>query len=99
MVHIPSSQIGIVVSKTFILVIGGLITYYSYGAYRRTRTPEHKWLTVGFGVVTLGAILGGALDLLVETYAGMDLIYVSVFTSSSMTAIGLGVILYSLYVR
>ena len=99
MVHIPSSQIGIVVSKTLILVLGGLITYFSYKAYRRTGTPEHWWLTLGFGVITAGAVLGGVLDLVVETYLAEDLLYTSVFVSSSMTAIGLGILLYSLYVR
>ncbi|QIO23454.1 hypothetical protein [Haloarcula sp. JP-L23] len=99
MVHIPSSQVGVVVSKTLILIIGGLITYYSYQAYDRTGAPQHKWLTYGFGVVTLGAILGGVLDLVVGTYLGVNLIYTSVFVSSALTAIGLGIILYSLYVR
>jgi preprotein translocase subunit YajC len=99
MVHIPTSQVGIVVSKTLILVLGGLITYYSYQAYQRTETPEHKWLTVGFGIVTIGSIVGGILDLVVEMYVGTDLISVSVFVSSSLTAVGLGVILYSLYVK
>jgi len=99
MVHIPGSQIGIVVSKTLILILGGLITYYSYQAYRRTGTPAHKWLTVGFGVVTVGAILGGVLDLVVGNIYGEDLIVTSVFVSSSLTAVGLGVILYSLYAR
>jgi len=99
MVHIPSSQIGVVVAKTFILVIGGLITYYSYQAYERTGAPEHRMLALGFGIVTVGAILGGVLDLGVGTYLGTELIYTSVLVSSSMTALGLGVILYSLYVR
>ncbi|MBV0924513.1 hypothetical protein KTS45_09915 [Halomicroarcula limicola] len=99
MPHIPSSQIGVVVAQTLILVIGGLITYYSYKAYSRTGSPEHKWLTAGFGIVTLGAVLGGVLDLGVERYTAGDLIYTSVFVSSSLTAIGLGIILYSLYVR
>ena len=99
MVHIPSSQIGIVVSKTLILILGGLITYYYYQAYQRTNMPQHKWLTLGFGVVTVGAIAGGVLDLVVGAYLNMNLIYISVFVSSSMTAVGLGVILYSLYVR
>jgi len=99
MVHIPSSQIGIVVAKTLILVIGGLITYFSYQAYSRTGTKEHWWLTLGFGVITVGAILGGVLDLVVETYLAENLLYTSVFVSSSMTAVGLGVVLYSLYVR
>ena len=99
MVHIPSSQIGVVVTKTLILVVGGLITYFSYKAYRRTGTSEHRWLTLGFGVITAGAVLGGVLDLVVEMYLSEDLLYTSVFVSSAMTALGLSVILYSLYVR
>ncbi|EMA09019.1 hypothetical protein SAMN05443574_11448 [Haloarcula vallismortis] len=99
MVHIPSSQVGIVVSKTLILILGGLITYYSYQAYSRTKSPQHKWLTYGFGVVTLGAVTGGVIDIIVGRYLGQQLLPVSVFTSSSLTAIGLGIILYSLYVR
>lgn len=99
MVHIPSSQIGIVVSKTFILVLGGLITYYSYQAYQRTGTPEHRLLTVGFGIITVGAIIGGALDIVVGTFFAEELLYTSVFVSSTLTAAGLAVILYSLYVR
>ena len=39
------------------------------------------------------------LDLLVESYLGADMLFTSVFVSSTMTAAGLGVILYSLYVR
>jgi len=99
MVHIPSSQVGIVVAKTLILIIGGLITHFSYKAYRRTGAPQHRWLAIGFGVVTAGAIAGGALDLVVGNYYGVDLLYTSVFVSSTMTAAGLGVILYSLYAR
>ncbi|WP_336337306.1 DUF7521 family protein [Haloarcula brevis] len=99
MVHIPSSEVGIVVSKTLILILGGLITYYSYQAYSRTQSPQHKWLTYGFGVVTFGAFAGGVLDIAVSRYLGQQLLSVSVFTSSALTAIGLGIILYSLYVR
>jgi len=99
MPHIPSSQVGIVVSKTLILILGGLITYYSYQAYQRTGAPQHRWLAYGFGTVTLGAVIGGVLDILVSSYFGIDLIYTSVFVSSGMTAVGLGIILYSLYVR
>jgi len=99
MVHIPSSQVGIVVTKTLILIMGGLITYFSFKAYQRTGTPEHQWLTLGFGVITVGAILGGVLDIAVGMYFGEDLLYTSVLVSSTLTAVGLAVILYSLYVR
>ncbi|MDS0259263.1 hypothetical protein NDI56_07640 [Haloarcula sp. S1CR25-12] len=99
MVHIPSSQIGVVVAQTLILVLGGLITHFSYRAYRRTGAAQHYWLTLGFGIVTTGAIVGGVLDLAVGTYVGEELLVTSVFISSAMTAAGLGVILYSLYVK
>ncbi|WP_324662875.1 DUF7521 family protein [Haloarcula sediminis] len=99
MVHIPSAQIGIVVAKTLTLIMGGLITYFSYKTYRRTGASQHRWLTLGFGVITVGAILGGVLDLAVSRFFAEDLLYTSVFVSSTLTAVGLGVILYSLYVR
>lgn len=99
MVHIPSSQVGIVVAKTLILVMGGLITYFSYKTYRRTGAAQHQWLTLGFGVITVGAILGGALDIAFGMFVGENLLYTSVLVSSTMTAVGLGIILYSLYVR
>ena len=99
MVHIPSSQIGIVVAKTLILIMGGLITYFSYSAYRRTGMAQHRWLALGFGVITVGAILGGVVDIAAGMYFGQDLLYSSVLLSSSMTAVGLGVILYSLYAQ
>ncbi|WP_262178598.1 DUF7521 family protein [Haloarcula laminariae] len=99
MVHIPSSQVGIVVAETLTLIMGGLITYFSYKTYRRTGAPQHRWLTLGFGIITVGAILGGVLDIIVGRYFGENLLYTSVFISSTLTAVGLGVILYSLYVR
>lgn len=99
MVHIPSAQVGIVVAKTLTLVMGGLITYFSYKTYQRTDAPQHRWLTLGFGIITVGALLGGLLDLAVSRYFAEDLLYTSIFVSSTLTAVGLGVILYSLYVR
>jgi len=99
MVHVPSSQIGIVMAKTLVLVLGGLITHFSYKAYRRTGMPQHRWLALGFAVITVGAIAGGVVDIVAGMYFGEDLLYTSVLLSSSMTAVGLGVILYSLYVR
>ncbi|PYZ02834.1 hypothetical protein C8039_07300 [Halogeometricum sp. wsp3] len=87
MVQIPSSQVGIVVSKTLILILGGLITYYSYQAYSRTKSPQHKWLTYGFGVVTLGAMTA-AFSISLSAGFREELLPVIVFTSSSLTAIG-----------
>jgi len=92
----------IVVSKTVILILGSLITYLSWKAYRRTAAPALRSLAIGFGVVTAGAILAGAIDLLVGSGdVGLELVESSlllgVLVNSVLTAIGFAVITYSLY--
>ena len=82
----------IVVAKTGILVLGGLITLFSYRAYRRTGAPALRILAVGFGVVTFGSLLGGVLDQLLAIGFGM-----SVLIDSLLTLFGFIVIFYSLY--
>jgi len=50
----------IIVAKTAILVLGGSsITYYALRAYGRTGDPSLRALGIGFGVVTIGALIGG----------------------------------------
>jgi hypothetical protein len=79
-------------AKAATLVFGGLVTLMSFRAYRRTGSPALRALMVGIGLVTAGAILGGVLhqvlDLELET---------SVAVQSIFTAIGFGVLTYSLY--
>lgn len=96
--HVPTSEVGIVVTKTLTLALGGLITYYSYKAYRRTAARELGALSLGFAVVTVGAFLGGLLHLVVSQFFAIDLA-VPIFIESLLTTVGLAVILYSLYVR
>ena len=90
MTHVESL---VIVLKTLTLVLGGLITYQAFKAFRRTRSPALRSLTVGFGLVTLGSLLAG----LVDQFAGLptDLALV---TESFLTVAGFAVILYSLYV-
>lgn len=94
MVH----DITIVPLKTITLVLGAAITYFSFRAYRRTGASSLRALTVGFGVVTLGALLAGALDL-VETVgivSNLDSTW-ALAVESVFTAVGFAIILYSLY--
>ena len=89
MTHITST---IVALKTTTFIIGALITYFAWKAYRRTQADALQPLAVGFGVVTLGAMLAGAIDQLApvnSTYALM--------ADSALTAVGFAIILYSLY--
>jgi len=84
----------IVAAKTAILILGGSITFYAFQAYRRTADPSLRALAIGFGIVTVGAILGGLADL------GFTVDFaVGVAINSVLTAIGFGVILYSLHIE
>ncbi|ELK55264.1 MULTISPECIES: DUF7521 family protein [Haloferax] len=89
----PTITTMIIVVKTGILVLGGLITYFSYKAYRNTGAASLRALALGFGVVTLGAMLGGALDVILNVDLATGLLIDSV-----LTLIGFAVITYSLYV-
>lgn len=84
----------VVVLKTITLVLGGLITYFSFKAYRRTGAKALRTLAVGFGVITLGSLLAGIADQLLGVVGGTSLVI-----ESALTAVGFAVIMYSLYVE
>jgi len=84
---------GIIVVKTGILVLGGLITYFSWKAYRKTGTDALRALGLGFGVITLGALLGGTLDFIL----GVSLA-TGILIDAILTFVGFAIIMYSLYV-
>lgn len=91
MVHITTA---IVVLKACTLVLGGLITYYAFRAYRRTTARPLGILAVGFAVVTIGSLLAGVVDQFTAQPAANALVI-----ESGLTVVGFAVILYSLYVR
>ena len=78
--------------KTATLLFGGVITLFAYRAYSRTRSPALRALAIGFGIVTLGTAIAGAVDLLL----GFDR-QVALVVESALVALGFGVIAYSLY--
>ena len=82
----------IVAAKTVTLLLGGLITYFSYRAYRRTGARPLRALAIGFAIITLGAALGGAVDLLTSAD-----VLTGVLVNSVLTMIGFAFIVYSLY--
>jgi hypothetical protein len=84
----------IIVAKTAILVLGGSITYYAMRAYGRTGDPSLRALGIGFGVVTVGALIGGVSHQVI----GSELA-VGIAINSLLTAVGFGVIVYSLTVE
>lgn len=82
----------IIALKTITLMLGGLITYLSYRAYQRTGAPPLQYLSVGFGIATLGVFLGGVIDQVLD--AGFQL---GQLIETMLVALGFAVIVYSLY--
>ncbi|WP_435359477.1 DUF7521 family protein [Haloarchaeobius sp. DFWS5] len=83
----------VVAFKTLTLVMGGLITYISLKAYRRTGSPALRALAIGFGIITTGAAIAGALDQFLTLGDNSTALIIE----SALTTVGFGVILYSLY--
>ena len=86
--------LAIIVIKTMILLLGSGITYIAYKAHRRTEAPSLRALAFGFGVVTIGALLAGIAHQLL----GVAL-QTGVLINSLLTALGFGIIIYSLYIE
>jgi len=82
----------VVALKTITLLLGGLITYLAFKAYRRTRARSLGALAVGFGTITLGALLAGAADQLLGVEFQLGLLI-----ESALVTVGFSVIVYSLY--
>jgi hypothetical protein len=84
--------IAVIAVKTGTLLLGGLITFLSLKAARRTASAALQALGVGFGLVTLGALLAGVG----HQFTSLSLAQ-SVIIESTLTLVGFGVIVYSLY--
>jgi hypothetical protein len=84
----------IAVVKSVILLLGGGITYIAFKAHRRTGEDSLRVLAIGFGVITLGALLSGVANQFFSVSLESGVLLNSVFV-----AVGLGIIAYSLYVQ
>lgn len=84
----------IVAVKSIILLLGGGITYIAARAYRRTGEKALRALSLGFGIITLGALVSGVANQGFSVSLAMG-----VFINSIFVAVGLAVILYSLYIQ
>jgi len=87
-------EVGIllVVAKTITVVCGSTLTVLAARAARRTSSRALRALAAGIGLLTIGALAGG----LGHQYLGVSL-EASVTVQSVFTALGLGVMTYSLY--
>lgn len=73
--------------KTFIAILGTVITYIALKAYRRTGERSLGYLTAGFGLVTLGAILGGLVFELVAVELAVGILIEAIFVAAGFVLI------------
>lgn len=78
--------------KTITLVLGTLITVLSYRAYRRTRDRSLAVLALGFATITLGTLIAGVADQLLQA----DFL-IGLLIESALIAVGFVIIVVSLY--
>ena len=88
-----TTSIALAIVKTLSLLVGGLITFLAFRAYRRTRQRPLGYLAAGFGLVTLGLVLAGTLYELLNVP-----LYTGILLESLLMLAGFLVIAYSLYV-
>ncbi|GAA1340414.1 hypothetical protein GCM10009647_083920 [Streptomyces sanglieri] len=88
-----TTAIALTVVKTLSLLVGGLITFFAFKAYRRTRQRALGLLSIGFGLVTLGLVLAGMLYELLNVP-----LMTGILLESLLMLAGFIVIAYSLYV-
>lgn len=81
----------IAAANTATVLTGGAVALLAYRAFRRTGSAALRAVTVGFGAIVVGSALGGAIHLLGGTVA------LGVVLQSTVTAVGFGILLYSLY--
>lgn len=84
----------IIIVKTVILLLGSGVTYIAYKAHRRTGADSLRILAIGFGIITLGALLAGIANQIL----GVSLEQ-GILINSLLVALGLGIIMYSLYLE
>lgn len=81
----------IAAANTATVLTGGAVALLAYRAFRRTGSAALRAVTVGFGAIVVGSVLGGAIHLLGGAVA------LGVVLQSTVTAVGFGILLYSLY--
>lgn len=87
-------MIAIIVVKSVILLLGGGITYIAFKAYRRTGAASLQMMGAGFGIITLGAFVTGIANQFLSVSLDAGVLINSIFV-----AVGLAVIMYSLYIQ
>ncbi len=87
-------HIELVIAKLVTVGLGLLITYQAYKGYRTYRSEPMLYVAIGFLFISFGAVIEGILFDVV----GLSIFWAGTF-QTAIVAIGMLVILYSLYGR
>lgn len=92
----PSTAVitALAVVKTVLFLVGGVVTYFSFKAYRRTGRRALGALALGFALVTAGILSAGFLF----EFLGRSLA-LGILVESLVVLAGFTVIAYSLYIQ
>ena len=87
-------HIELVIAKLITVGLGLLITYQAYKGYRTYGSEPMLYVAIGFLFISIGSVIEGVL---------FDIVGLSIFISgtiqTAIVAVGMLVILYSLYGR
>lgn len=82
----------LIIAKLVTMGLGFLIAYQAYGAYRTYQSEPMGFVALGFGLISVGAVIEG---LLFEV-EGVS-IFVAGAVQTTIVAAGMLAVLYSLY--
>lgn len=84
----------LIAAKIVVLLLGLFIAYQAYLGYARNGSEPMLYLAIGFALISVGAIMEGLLFEVLELE-----IFVAGAIQTGITALGMLVVLYSLYGR
>ena len=82
----------VILVKLVMLALALLLTHLTYRAYRRSGRRDIATLSLGFSSMTVGILLGGAVFQVLQ----LDIL-LALLVEAAFTALGLGLLAYSLY--
>lgn len=78
--------------KLVIVLLGTVLVYLGIKGYRRNRSKDMIFLSLGFALITAGSVAAGILF----EFLGFQLIDVSI-VESILVIVGFGSLIYSIY--